>query len=90
MLRQDFIDLPEWQTILRKMLEMSNEATLNLRNASDFASSKYCVGMLDAFDKVAKLPDLLFSDGDPKPETKQPEGTVDLPNHPRPSKVPSG
>lgn len=87
MLRSDFIESPEWQAILTRMRELSDDATLGLRNAGDFPTTRYCAGLLTAYEIVAELPEKLFSDGDPIKETKQPDGTLDLPNHPRPTKA---
>ena len=87
MFRDTFIDLPEWQKILAVVGEWREYATESMRNAGDFATTRYFAGQLDVFDAIESLPERLFKNEDHKPEIRQPEGTVDLPNHPRATRV---
>lgn len=81
MLRSDFIELPEWQKIARHIESLREEAIAGIRAAGDFASSKYCVGVLDTLENVLALPELLLSNGEPK--QAEVNGVSALPNHPR-------
>jgi hypothetical protein len=84
MLRDDFIASDEWQSILRTLGEWKEHAVAAIRAAGDFATSRYYAGHLDAIDSFIDLPDKILSNGEPK--EKAPEGVLDLPNHPRPSR----
>ncbi len=84
LLRDDFIASDEWRAFLRTLEEWKDNAIQAMRAAGDFATSKYYAGHLDAIDSFVDLPDKILSNGEPK--DKAPEGVVDLPNHPRPSR----
>lgn len=82
MLRSDFIELPEWQKFVRHIQQLHEEATVGMRNAANFETSRYCVGVLDTLENVLALPELLLSDGEPK-QDPQADGVAELPHHPR-------
>lgn len=84
MLRDDFIESDEWQRLVQELERWKAEMTFSLRNAGDFATSRYYAGILDSIDSFITLPERVF-DGEPKPEA--PEGVRELPNHPRPTKT---
>lgn len=86
LLRDDFIASDEWQKMLRILAEWKEHAMACMRSAGDFATSRYYAGHLDCIDAFVDLPEKALSDGEPK--TKEaPEGVMELPNHPRPTKT---
>jgi hypothetical protein len=85
MLRDDFIESDEWQAIMRRLLDWQTNAIVSMRNAGDFATSRYFAGQLDSIDYMLELPEKLLSNGEDAAPTN--EGVRELPNHPRPTKT---
>lgn len=83
MTRTDFIELPEWQALVRAMRKQMDTCVENAMASDSLGEVKYNAGFRDALLSVITLPQSILSDGEP-PRKPEPEGVIDLPNHPRP------
>jgi hypothetical protein len=81
--RSDFIELPEWQTLVRSMRKQMETCIENALASDSLGEVKYNAGFRDALLSVIALPQSVLSDGEP-PRKPEPEGVIELINHPRP------
>jgi hypothetical protein len=90
MTRDDFKALPEWEKIARtagewiteaRMLALANVQTGNVDAIATMTA--YQAGVVDGITRMLNAPEQLLLNGQAPKETKEPEGTLALPRHPR-------
>ena len=85
MTHEEFCSLPEWELLVKRMVEMVNECVESALSCDNFGEVRYNAGFRDALRSVLKLPSQLLKANAPN-QPDQKESVLELVNHPRTSR----